>query len=65
MASRVVTARPEVRARFQAIVQRGLERADREHAEHLASLREPPDPGAERRREKARKGGVMRGRRRP
>jgi hypothetical protein len=56
--------RPDVHERFVAIVARGTERAAREYAEHLASLRESPDPSAPRRRAKARRGGVMRGRRR-
>ena len=31
--------RPEIRARFRAIVRRGIERADREQAEELARIR--------------------------
>jgi hypothetical protein len=47
----IVTVRPEIHERFLQVVARGKERADREHAEHLATLKpgRPPD-GDERRR---------------
>jgi hypothetical protein len=46
------SARPEIRARFRAVVARGLARAERELAEHLVSLRPGAalDARAERRR---------------
>lgn len=40
-----MTVRPEIRARFRQVVARGLERADREHAEHLTRIRELPAGG--------------------
>ena len=43
--------RPDVHDRFRQVVARGVERADREYAEHLASLRPVRRNGeAERRR---------------
>jgi hypothetical protein len=60
--------RPDVRRRFQAVVRRGLARADRERAAELARLRPAPrqtvearrrlhrqltDPGAPARRQRA------------
>jgi len=37
-----VTLRPEVRERFRRVLARGIERADREHREHLAKIRALP-----------------------
>jgi hypothetical protein len=34
--------RPDVHARFIAVVRRGIAKADAEHAEHLAALRAKP-----------------------
>jgi hypothetical protein len=45
-----VTIRPEIRARFLAVVARGIARAEREHAEHLATLKPRTPDGDERRR---------------
>jgi hypothetical protein len=38
--------RPEVTARFKKVLQRAIERADKEHAAHLETLRPPRAPRA-------------------